>query len=118
MFRLDLCILCFFFFKQKTAYEMRISDWSSDVCSSDLLLDMGTAWKEVDEAGDEEFVGTDRATDTPRWTATRTDLVFGSNAQLRVVSEVYAAADAGDKFVRDFVAAWAKVMNADRFDLA
>src|SRR3546814_11797473 len=48
------------------------------------LLDMGTAWKEVDEAGDEEFVGTDRATDTPRWTATRTDLVFGSNAQFRV----------------------------------
>ncbi|RIA44173.1 catalase-peroxidase [Hephaestia caeni] len=82
------------------------------------LLDMGTAWKEVDEAGDEEFVGTDRATDTPRWTATRTDLVFGSNAQLRVISEVYAAADAGDKFVHDFVAAWAKVMNADRFDLA
>jgi catalase-peroxidase len=63
------------------------------------------------------FVGTDRATDKERWTATRTDLVFGSNAQLRALSEVYASADAGGKFVRDFVAAWVKVMNADRFDL-
>src|SRR3546814_19088205 len=76
---------------------------------------MGTAWKEVDEAGDEEFVGTDRATDTPRWTAPRTDLVFGSNAQLRVVSEVYAAADAGDQCVRGFVAGWARVLKVDRF---
>ncbi|UIJ45871.1 catalase/peroxidase HPI [Sphingomonas cannabina] len=82
------------------------------------LLDMGTAWKEVDPAGDEEFVGTDRRTDRPRWTATRTDLVFGSNSQLRALSEVYASADAGGKFVKDFVAAWTKVMNADRFDLA
>ena len=81
------------------------------------LLDMGTAWKEVDEAGDEEFVGTDRKSDQPRWTATRTDLVFGSNSQLRAVSEVYAASDAGGKFVKDFVAAWVKVMDADRFDL-
>jgi catalase-peroxidase len=81
------------------------------------LLDMGTAWKEVDGRGDEVFVGTDRATDKERWTATRTDLVFGSNAQLRALSEVYASADAGGKFVRDFVAAWVKVMNADRFDL-
>ncbi|MGK6318689.1 catalase/peroxidase HPI [Sphingomonas sp. DT-204] len=82
------------------------------------LLDMGTAWREVDPAGDEEFVGTDRRTDQPRWTATRTDLVFGANSQLRAISEVYAAADAGEKFVKDFVAAWTKVMNADRFDLA
>lgn len=82
------------------------------------LLDMGTAWKEVDDEGDEVFVGTDRRTDAQRWTATRTDLVFGSNAQLRAICEVYAAADAGDRFVDDFVAAWAKVMNADRFDLA
>ena len=81
------------------------------------LLDMGTAWKEVDDRGDEVFVGTDRASDTEKWTATRTDLVFGSNSQLRAVSEVYAAADAGDKFVADFVKAWTKVMNADRFDL-
>ena len=82
------------------------------------LLDMGTAWKEVDDRGVEVFVGTDRKTDDERWTATRTDLVFGSNSQLRAVSEVYAAADAGDTFVADFVAAWTKVMNADRFELA
>jgi catalase-peroxidase len=81
------------------------------------LLDMGTAWKEVDEAGDEEFVGTCRNTDEQKWRATRTDLVFGSNSQLRAISEVYAASDAGEKFVNDFVRAWAKVMDADRFDL-
>ncbi|HET9813514.1 MAG TPA: peroxidase family protein, partial [Sphingomicrobium sp.] len=81
------------------------------------LLDMGTAWKQVDDKSDETFVGTDRATDRQKWTATRTDLVFGSNAQLRALSEVYAAADAGEKFVRDFVQAWTKVMNADRFDV-
>ncbi|HVJ02035.1 MAG TPA: catalase/peroxidase HPI [Sphingomonas sp.] len=82
------------------------------------LLDMGTAWKQVDDKGDEEFIGTCRRTDEQKWTATRTDLVFGSNSQLRALSEVYAAADAGEKFVHDFVAAWTKVMNADRFDLA
>jgi catalase-peroxidase len=82
------------------------------------LLDMNTAWKQVDGEGDETFLGTDRATNEPRWTATRTDLVFGSNAQLRALSEVYAAADAGEKFVADFVRAWTKVMNADRFDVA
>jgi catalase-peroxidase len=82
------------------------------------LLDMRTAWKSVDESGDQEFIGTDRATDRQKWTATRTDLVFGSNAQLRAISEVYAADDAKEKFVNDFVAAWVKVMNADRFDLA
>ncbi|TPG13700.1 catalase/peroxidase HPI [Sphingomonas oligophenolica] len=82
------------------------------------LMDMGTAWKEVDESGDEEYVGTDRATHEHKWTATRTDLVFGSNSQLRAISEVYASNDAGNKFVRDFVSAWIKVMDADRFDLA
>ncbi|QDK32188.1 catalase/peroxidase HPI [Sphingomonas sp. IC081] len=82
------------------------------------LLDMNTAWKQVDDEADEKFVGSDRASGQPKWTATRTDLVFGSNSQLRALSEVYAAADAGGKFVRDFVAAWVKVMNADRFDLA
>ncbi|KRB42499.1 MAG: catalase/peroxidase HPI [Pseudomonadota bacterium] len=82
------------------------------------LLDMGTAWKEVDGHADEVFIGTDRKTHAERWTATRTDLVFGSNSQLRALSEVYASADAGEKFVKDFVAAWTKVMNADRFDLA
>ncbi|MEO7691618.1 MAG: catalase/peroxidase HPI [Sphingomonas sp.] len=81
------------------------------------LLDMGTAWKEVDDSGDQEFVGTCRRSNEQKWTATRTDLVFGSNSQLRAVSEVYAASDAGDKFVKDFVAAWTKVMDADRFDL-
>ena len=82
------------------------------------LLDMNTAWKQVDDEADELFVGTDRKTNQQKWTATRTDLVFGSNSQLRALSEVYAANDAGGKFVDDFVAAWTKVMNADRFDLA
>ncbi|MGH6747246.1 catalase/peroxidase HPI [Novosphingobium sp.] len=82
------------------------------------LLDMGTAWKQVDDQADETFVGTDRASNTQKWTATRTDLVFGSNSQLRALIEVYACADAGPKFLKDFVAAWTKVMNADRFDLA
>jgi len=81
------------------------------------LLDMGTAWKVVDESGDQEFVGTDRGTDRQKWTATLTDLVFGSNSQLRAISEVYAADDASEKFVKDFVAAWVKVMDADRFEL-
>jgi catalase-peroxidase len=82
------------------------------------LLDMGTAWRQVDDEADEVFVGTCRRTDEEKWTATRTDLVFGSNSQLRAICEVYASDDAGDKFVEDFVAAWVKVMNADRFDLA
>jgi catalase-peroxidase len=82
------------------------------------LLDMRTAWKQVDGEGDETFVGSDRATGEQKWTATRTDLAFGSNSQLRALSEVYASADASDKFVHDFVAAWVKVMNADRYDLA
>jgi len=82
------------------------------------LLDMKTGWKKVDGEGDETFVGTDRITDEQLWTATRTDLVFGSNSQLRALSEVYASADAGEKFVTDFVATWVKVMNLDRFDLS
>jgi catalase-peroxidase len=81
------------------------------------LLDMRTAWKKVSDESDQEFVGTDRLTHEQRWTASRTDLVFGSNSQLRAIAEVYACADAGQKFVRDFAAAWVKVMNADRFDL-
>ena len=81
------------------------------------LLDMKTGWKQVDDSADEVFTGNDRASGEELWTATRTDLVFGSNSQLRALSEVYASADAGEKFVRDFVAAWSKVMNADRFDL-
>jgi len=81
------------------------------------LLDMGTAWKQVDDTSDETFVGTCRNSGEQKWTATRTDLVFGSNSQLRALAEVYASADAGQKFVRDFVTAWVQVMNADRFDL-
>lgn len=81
------------------------------------LLDMGTTWKAAAESGD-VFEGHDRATGKPRWTGTRVDLVFGSNSQLRALAEVYGSADAGKKFVRDFVAAWDKVMNLDRFELA
>lgn len=80
------------------------------------LLDMSTAWKSVD-ASQEIYNGSDRATGNPKWTATRADLVFGSNSELRAIAEVYASADAQSKFVHDFVAAWTKVMNLDRFDL-
>jgi catalase-peroxidase len=80
------------------------------------LLDMGTAWKAI-SADKELYQGTDRATGEPKWTATRADLVLGSNSELRAVAEVYGSADAQEKFVTDFVAAWAKVMNLDRFDL-
>ena len=81
------------------------------------LLDMGTEWKATSEAED-VFEGRDRATGALRWTGTRVDLIFGSSSELRALSEVYASSDAGDKFVGDFVAAFAKVMNLDRFDLA
>jgi catalase-peroxidase len=81
------------------------------------LLDMGTVWKPVSEARD-LFEGRDHKTGAVRWTGTRVDLVFGSNSQLRALAEVYAQDDAKEKFVRDFVAAWTKVMNLDRFDLA
>ncbi len=80
------------------------------------LLDMGTAWAPADETR-ETFVGRDRKTGQPKWRATRVDLIFGANAELRAVAEVYASAGNEEKFVRDFVAAWAKVMNLDRFDL-
>ena len=81
------------------------------------LLDMGTEWKAVSEAKD-VFEGRDRKTGEVKWTGTRVDLVFGSNSQLRAIAEVYACEDCGEKFVKDFVAAWSKVMNLDRFDLA
>lgn len=77
---------------------------------------MGTEWKATD--GRDVFEGRDRATGALKWTGTRVDLVFGSHSQLRALAEVYGSADAQVKFVRDFVAAWDKVMNLDRFDLA
>lgn len=80
------------------------------------LLTMDTQWKAMDETK-EIYLGTDRKTGTPKWTGTRADLVFGSNSELRAVAEVYASADVNEKFVNDFIAAWNKVMNADRFDL-
>ncbi|MGQ8707091.1 catalase/peroxidase HPI [Serratia sp. TSA_198.1] len=80
------------------------------------LLDMGTTWKKADEDG--VFEGQDRQTGALKWTATRADLIFGSHAQLRALAEVYGSADAQESFVRDFVAAWNKVMNLDRFDIA
>ncbi|MGC5742998.1 catalase/peroxidase HPI [Chryseobacterium sp. NFX27] len=80
------------------------------------LLDMGTQWKAISE-DQELYMGTDRSTGQPKWTATRADLVFGSNSELRAIAEVYASSDAQRKFVSDFVSAWVKVMNSDRFDL-
>ncbi|MHB8813127.1 MAG: catalase/peroxidase HPI [Steroidobacteraceae bacterium] len=81
------------------------------------LLDLGTEWKAMSEAKD-LFEGRDLATGTLKWTGTRVDLIFGSDSQLRALAEVYGSADAGSKFVLDFIAAWVKVMNLDRFDLA
>ena len=81
------------------------------------LLDMGTEWKAVSDA-QEVFEGRDRKTGEVKWTGTRVDLIFGSNSQLRAIAEVYGSSDAQAKFVHDFVAAWDKVMNLDRFDLA
>jgi catalase-peroxidase len=77
-------------------------------------LDLGTTWT---PAADGNYEATDPATGAVRWTGTRADLVFGSNSELRALAEVYASDDAQEKFVRDFVAAWNKVMNLDRFDL-
>jgi catalase-peroxidase len=79
------------------------------------LLDMGTEWKATSDP--DVFEGLDRASGELKWTGTRVDLVFGSNSQLRALAEVYACSDAEQKFVHDFVAAWSKVMNLDRFGL-
>jgi catalase-peroxidase len=81
------------------------------------LLDLGTAWSATSEAQD-VFEGRDHATAEVKWTGTRVDLIFGSNTELRGIAEVYACDDAQEKFVQDFVAAWTKVMNLDRFDIA
>ncbi|MGB7434762.1 MAG: peroxidase family protein, partial [Candidatus Acidiferrum sp.] len=80
------------------------------------LLDMGTQWQPANGSGG-VYEGRDRKTNQPKWTATRVDLIFGSHSQLRALAEVYATADSKGKFVHDFVAAWNKVMNHDRFDL-
>ena len=92
---------------------------SVGVLSNDFftnLLDMGVIWSKTDNS-EMTFECKDRSTGAVKWTATRADLVFGSNAQLRAVAEVYGQDDGKEKFVSDFVAAWTKVMNADRFDL-
>jgi catalase-peroxidase len=80
------------------------------------LLDMRTTWKETSPS-EQEFQGTDRATGDAKWSATRVDLIFGSNSELRAIAEVYATSDSKEKFAQDFVKAWDKVMNLDRFDL-
>jgi catalase-peroxidase len=80
------------------------------------LMDMDTEWKATSD-NKEAFEGYDRQSGQPKWKATRADLIFGSNSELRAIAEFYASEDAGEKFVRDFVAAWNKVMNLDRFDL-
>lgn len=92
----------------------------AEVLSNDFfvnLLDIGTQWM-PDSPDSPLFIGSDRKTGSARWTATRADLVFGSNAQLRAVAEVYASSDAKRKFVNDFISAWTKVMELDRFDIA
>jgi len=94
-------------------FTQRVGALSNDFFVN--LLDMGTVWKPTTEAGD-RFEGRGRQSGEVKWTATRADLVFGSNSQLRALAEIYAQADAGGKFVNDFVAAWNKVMNLDRFD--
>jgi catalase-peroxidase len=80
------------------------------------LLDMSTEWKAIDDTK-ETFEGKDRKTGKVKYTATRADLIFGSHSELRALAEVYGQADNADKFVKDFAAAWTKVMNLDRFDL-
>jgi catalase-peroxidase len=99
---------------QRGVFTKRPGALSNDFYKN--LLDMGTEWKAVSDAA-EEFEGRDRKTGELKWTATRVDLVFGSNSQLRALAEVYGSSDAQESFVRDFVAAWNKVMNLDRFDL-
>lgn len=80
------------------------------------VLDLGTKWTAADK-GQHAFIGRDRKSGDVKWTGTRVDLIFGSNSELRALAEVYACADSEEKFIHDFIAAWNKVMNADRFDL-
>ena len=91
----------------------------TEVLSNDFfinLLDMRTTWKEINKE-ETLFEGRDRKTNKVKWTGSRVDLIFGSNSQLRAIAEVYASEDSKSKFINDFVAAWTKVMNLDRFDL-
>jgi catalase-peroxidase len=94
-------------------FTRRVGTLSNDFFVN--LLSMASDWHST---GDNSYEGRDRKTKAVKWTATRVDLIFGSHSQLRALAEVYACADSKEKFARDFVAAWAKVMNADRFDLA
>ena len=100
---------------QHGVFTKRVETLSNDFFVN--LLDMSTTWKAVSDA-DDVFEGRDRATGEVRWTGTRVDLIFGSNSELRALAEVYACDDSGETFVTDFVAAWDKVMNLDRFDIA
>ena len=91
----------------------------AEILSNDFftnLLDMRTTWKEIDKE-ETLFEGRDRKTNKIKWIGSRVDLIFGSNSQLRAIAEVYASEDSKSKFINDFVAAWTKVMNLDRFDL-
>jgi len=100
-------------------FQLGVFTHRTDALTNDFfvnLLDMGTTWKAT-SASEEIFEGRDRASGSLKWTASRADLVFGSNSQLRAIAEVYACDGAQEKFVRDFVAVWDKVMSLDRFDL-
>ena len=100
---------------QEGVFTKRPGTLSNDFFAN--LLDMGTVWTKAENA-EGVYEGRDRATGELKWTGTRVDLVFGSNTQLRALAEVYGCDDSQEAFVRDFVAAWNKVMNLDRFDLA
>jgi catalase-peroxidase len=100
---------------QHGVFTARLETLSNDFFVN--LLDMGTRWQAVTQA-EQLFEGRDRLTDEVKWTGTRVDLILGSNSQLRAIAEIYACSDSQGKFVADFVAAWTKVMNADRFDIA
>jgi catalase-peroxidase len=80
------------------------------------LLDINTTWQKTDNAN--VFIGKDRSSNSEKWIASRVDLIFGSNSELRAIAEVYASDDANEKFVQDFISAWVKVMNADRFEVS
>ena len=101
--------------KPEGVFTNRVGQLTNDFFVN--LLDNDTFWEVVDTSADEEFIGYDRGGRQERWRATRTDLIFGSNSQLRATAEVYAERGNEEKFVRDFIKAWTKVMNADRFDL-